>query len=41
MDRYGQELLDQMRRLEPLENYGAIAVLLAATFFGLAIGSVL
>jgi len=43
MDRYGQELLDkQMRRLEPPENYGAIAVLLAATFLvGVAIGSVL
>jgi hypothetical protein len=43
MDTHDQELLDkQMRRLEPSENYGAIAVLLAATFLvGVAIGSVL
>jgi hypothetical protein len=43
MDTHDQELLDkQMRRLEPPENYSAIAVLLATTFLvGIAIGSVL
>jgi hypothetical protein len=43
MNRYDQELLDkQMRRLSPPENYGAIAVLLAATFLaGMAIATVL
>ena len=43
MDRRDQELLDkQMRRLESPENYGAIAVMLAAMFLvGIAVGGVL
>jgi hypothetical protein len=43
MNRYNQELLDkQMQRLTPPQNYGAIAVLLAATFLaGMAIAIVL
>ena len=43
MDRGDQELLDkQMRRLRPRENYGAVAVMLAAIFLvGMALVGVL